>query len=73
MRDPGLEAFVEGIETHLRLRRGAERHMSPPDFARARTFYRAGVSLAEVLTAIDEELASGRRVVSLAPLGRRFG
>ena len=37
--DPGLAAFVQAVEDHLRVRRGTETTLSPRDFALARSWY----------------------------------
>lgn len=57
--DPELLAFVEGIERHLRRLKGAEVVLSPEEFALARQWHGARVSLARVLAAIDEKHADG--------------
>ena len=44
-RDPELEAFVEAIEQAFRARRGKEHVLAPREFALAKGFYEAGVSL----------------------------
>ena len=64
MKDPALEAYVEAIEALLARRRGAERVLGPRDFALARSWYRAGVPLANVLAAIEEAFASGEQQFS---------
>jgi hypothetical protein len=63
---PGLELYVEAIETHLRARRGVEHILSPRDFAIARSWHKAGVPLATVLVGIDRAFESGGQVTSLA-------
>jgi hypothetical protein len=60
-----LEQYVEAIESHLRARRGTEHVLSPRDFALARTWFSAGVSLATVLVGIDRAFDAGVRVSSL--------
>jgi len=70
-RDPALEAFVEAIETALRARRGKEHVLSPRDFALARGFHEAGVSLATVLVAIDAAFDHDPATASLAACRRR--
>lgn len=52
-RDEDLEAFAAAIEAALRARRGREHALSPRDFALARGWHDAGVTLATVLVAID--------------------
>ncbi len=80
MKDLSLEAYVEGIEHHLRARRGAEHVLSPRDFALARGWHEAGVPLATVLVGIDRAFESAdvtslaycrRRVEELVASGRR--
>ncbi len=71
MKDPDLEAYVEAIEAHLGQRRRREHTLSPRDFALARAWFGAGVSLAEVLVALDEAFDSGQRAPSLAFCRRR--
>lgn len=65
MKDPGVEAYVEAIESHLRARRGVDHILSPSEFALARAWYRAGVSLATVLVGIDRAFDSGASASSL--------
>ena len=71
-RDPELEAFVEAIETAFRTRRGREHVLSPRDFALARGFHEAGVSLATVLVAIDAAFEADPATASLAACRRRI-
>lgn len=66
MKDAGVEAFVEAIESHLRARRGVEHVLSPRDFALARSWFLAGVPLAAVLVALDRAFDAGLGVTSLA-------
>jgi hypothetical protein len=61
-----LEQYVEAIESHLKARRGVDHALSPRDFALARTWFNAGVSLATVLVGIDRAFDAGARVSSLA-------
>jgi hypothetical protein len=70
-RDPGLEAFLEAIETALRGRRGVEHVLSPRDFAIARGWHDAGVPLATVLVAIDLAFEGDPSISSLAFCRRR--
>lgn len=70
-RDPGLESFVEAIEAALRARRGRDHALSPRDFALARGWHDAGVSLATVLVAIDAAFERDPDLSSLAPVRRR--
>jgi Arc/MetJ family transcription regulator len=71
VRDPGVEAYVEAIEGHLRARRGTLHILSPRDFGLARAWHRAEVPLAAVLVAIDLAFDAGERVTSLAYCQRR--
>ena len=71
-RDPELEAFVEAIETAFRTRRGREHVLSPRDFALARGFHEAGVSLATVLVAIDAAFEADPATTNLAACRRRI-
>jgi Arc/MetJ family transcription regulator len=71
VKDPGLEAFVEAIESHLRARRGVDHILSPRDFALARGWNQAGVPLATVLVGIDRAFDSTPGVTSLAYCRRR--
>jgi hypothetical protein len=71
MKDPGLEAYVEAIEGHLRARRGVEHILSPRDFALARKWHAAGVPLATVLVGMDRAFESTKDVTSLAYCRRR--
>jgi hypothetical protein len=66
VRDPGLEAFAETIESALRSRRGVDHVLSPREFALARSWYEAGVPLATVLVAIDLAFDADPTVSSLA-------
>ncbi len=70
-RDEGLVAFVEAIEAALRARRGSDHVLSPRDFALARSWYQAGVSLAAVLVALDLAFEADPATASLVPLRRR--
>jgi len=70
-RAPGLEAFVEAIEASMRSRRGKEHVLSPRDFALARGWHEAGVSLATVLVAIDAAFERDPTTASLALARRR--
>ncbi len=71
MKDPDLEGYVEAIEGHLRARRGADHILSPRDFALARTWHGAGVSLATVLVGIDRAFEASPDVKSLSFCRRR--
>jgi hypothetical protein len=71
-RDAGLEAFVEAIEQALRARRGKEHVLAPREFALAKGFHEAGVSLATVLVAIDAAFESDPRTASLMACRRRI-
>jgi len=72
VRDPDLDAFVLAIETAFRTRRGKEHVLSPRDFALARGFHEASVSLATVLVAIDAAFEHDPRTASLAACRRRI-
>ncbi len=67
----GLVAYVEAIETHLRVRRGVDHTLSPRDFALAKGWYQAGVSLAVVLVGIDRAFEVEPTVSSLSFCRRR--
>ena len=71
VRDLELDAFVEAIEIAFRTRRGKEHVLSPRDFAIARGFHEAGVSLATVLVAIDAAFEHDAATASLAACRRR--
>jgi hypothetical protein len=71
VRDPALEAFVEAIEASFRVRRGRGHVLAPRDFALARSWHEAGVSLATVLVAIDAAFEHDPATASLAPCRRR--
>jgi hypothetical protein len=70
-RDAELEAFAAAIEEALRARRGREHVLSPRDFALARGWHEAGVSLATVLVAIDAAFEKDPSTASLALCRRR--
>ena len=70
-RDASLEAFVEAIEATMRARRGKEHVLSPRDFALARGWHEAGVSLATVLVALDAAFERDPTTASLALCRRR--
>ncbi len=69
--DPELLAYVEAIEASLRARRGRDTALSPRDFALAKSWHEAGVSLATVLVGIDHAFASEPNASSLAFCRRR--
>lgn len=71
-RDPELEAFVEAIEQAFRARRGKEHVLAPREFALAKGYHEAGVSLATVLVAIDAAFEADPRTASLAACRRRI-
>jgi hypothetical protein len=71
LKDTGLEAYVEAIEGHLRARRGVDHILSPRDFALARAWHAAGVSLATVLVGMDRAFEAGPEVSSLSYCRRR--
>jgi Arc/MetJ family transcription regulator len=66
VKDAGVEEYAAAIEAHLRARRGANHILSPRDFALARSWYEAGISLASVLVGIDRAFDEGAHVASLA-------
>jgi hypothetical protein len=70
VKDISLEAYVEGIEHHLRARRGTEHVLSPRDFGIARAWHEAAVPLATVLVGIDRAFETGD-VTSLSYCRRR--
>jgi hypothetical protein len=70
-RDAALEAFAAALEEALRARRGTEHVLSPRDFALARGWHEAGVSLATVLVAIDAAFERDPSTASLALCRRR--
>jgi hypothetical protein len=70
-RDPALETFVEAIEGALGTRRGTDHALSPREFAIARGWYEAGVSLATVLVGIDLAFEADSSISSLAFCRRR--
>jgi hypothetical protein len=72
VRDPELEAFVEAIEQAFRARRGKEHVLAPREFALAKGYHEAGVSLATVLVAIDAAFEADPRTASLAACRRRI-
>jgi hypothetical protein len=72
LRDPELEAFVEAIEQAFRARRGKEHVLAPREFALAKGYHEAGVSLATVLVAIDAAFEADPRTASLAACRRRI-
>jgi Arc/MetJ family transcription regulator len=71
VKDPELEAYVEAIEGHLRARRGVDHILSPRDFALARSWHTAGVTLATVLVGMDRAFEGTPDVTSLAYCRRR--
>ena len=71
-RDSELEAFVEAIEQAFRARRGKEHVLAPREFALAKGYHEAGVSLATVLVAIDTAFEADPRTASLAACRRRI-
>jgi hypothetical protein len=70
-RDPGLESFVEALETALRGFRGVDHALSPREFALARGWYEGGVPLAVVLLALDLAFEADPSISSLAACRRR--
>ncbi len=71
MKDPGIEAYVDAIEAHLRSRRGVDHLLSPRDFALARAWHDSGIPLATVLVGIDLAFESTEHATSLAFCKRR--
>ena len=71
MKDPELEGYVEAIEGHLRARRGVDHILSPRDFALARAWHAAGVSLATVLVGMDRAFEASPEITSLSYCRRR--
>jgi Arc/MetJ family transcription regulator len=71
LKDPDLEAYVAAIEGHLRARRGVDHILSPRDFALARSWHAAGISLATVLVGMDRAFESSPDVTSLSYCRRR--
>jgi hypothetical protein len=71
-RDAEVEAFVEAIEQAFRARRGKEHVLAPREFALAKGYHEAGVSLATVLVAIDAAFESDPRTASLMACRRRI-
>jgi len=61
-----LPAYVDAIEGYLERLRGHRVSLVGKEFALARGFHAAGVSLASVLAAIDRACQAGGPVVSLA-------
>jgi hypothetical protein len=70
-RDPGLEGYVVALESALRGQRGVDHVLTPREFALARGWYDAGVSLATVLVAVDLAFEADPSVSSLALCRRR--
>jgi hypothetical protein len=66
LTEPGVEAYVDAIEEHLRARRGVDHILTPRDFGLARHWHRAGVPLATVLVGIDLAFEGAPGVTSLA-------
>ena len=65
MKDADLDAFVAAIERHWAMRAGRERALSLRDFALARNWFEAGISLAAILAGIDRAFDRGPRASSL--------
>ena len=72
MVDAELQAFVQALEAWFTRHRGREHVLSPQDFSLARGWHAAGVSLAEVLTVLDEAAGSGEAIGSLGYCRRRL-
>ena len=66
MRDPELDSLVQAIESWLTRHAGREHVLSPADFRLARSWLKAGIPLADVLSALDGAAAAGEAVRSLA-------
>lgn len=66
-----LEAYVLAIERHFRTWRGTDHVLSPKDFALARSWYVAGVPLADVLVGVDRAFESDPQASSLVFCRRR--
>jgi hypothetical protein len=62
---------VEGLEATFRARRGVDHVLSPREFALARGWFEAGISLATVLVAVDLAFDSDPSVSSLSFCRRR--
>ncbi|MBN2370718.1 MAG: hypothetical protein JXO72_09525 [Vicinamibacteria bacterium] len=60
--DPLFIRYVEMIEERLGRLRGKERPLTPPEFALARRWYRAGVPIARVTQCLEE---AGTEALSL--------
>lgn len=71
-REAGLEAYLEAIEQAMRTHRGTEHVLAPREFALAKGYHEAGVSLATVLVAIDAAFEADPRTASLAACRRRI-
>jgi len=71
LTEPGVEAYVDAIEEHLRARRGVDHILTPRDFGLARHWHQAGVPLATVLVGIDLAFEGGQGVTSLAYCRKR--
>jgi hypothetical protein len=51
--DPIFIRYIETLETHLGRLRGKERALSPPEFALARHWYRAGIPVALITQCLE--------------------
>ncbi len=69
--DEGLTAYVEAIEASFRARRGQDQALSPRDFALAKSWFQAGISLATVLVGVDQAFEAEPGTSSLAYCRRR--
>jgi hypothetical protein len=69
--DEGLTAYVEAIEATFRARRGKDHALSPRDFALARGWFQAGISLATVLVGVDLAFEADPDTSSLSYCRRR--
>ena len=58
VKDTDFEAYCEHIEREFFRLKGRSGTLSPPDFARTRTWFEAGIPLGAVLGGIAEAFAS---------------
>jgi hypothetical protein len=64
-KDAAFEEYLEAVESHLSRLRGRSVSLAGHDFDQARSLHRAGIPLANVLTAIDRAAEAAGPVVSL--------
>ena len=69
--DREVTAYVEAIEATFRARRGTDHVLTPRDFALAKSWFQAGISLATVLVGVDQAFESEPAPSSLAYCRRR--